>query len=216
MLSLMLDLRFKILRLIGHKQGKEIVEKYDKKSSFPMLLKCYYHLHPMIESKGGVVDERVEKDMSLDIFEMTTNTSEPTTELVNRELLIFRHYQVDVKYIKCPLQWCEKHESMFPTIGFCVNQIIGIVGSQIEIERIFSLVEMFTSHRRCHLQSKHLNKLIFVSKNWPNDSRIGCKSPSSLVDFIESNLNLEEELEEFEGAFQRDEVVELISLIDPI
>jgi hypothetical protein len=27
---------------------------------------------------------------------------------------------------------------------------------------------------------------------------------------------LEEELEEFEGAFQRDEVVELISLIDPI
>jgi hypothetical protein len=30
-----------------------------------------------------------------------------------------------------------------------------------------------------------------------------------LVDFIESNLNLEKELEEFEGAFERDEVVEL-------
>jgi hypothetical protein len=51
----------------------------------------------------GVVDQRVEEDSSLDIFEMTTNTSEPTTKSVNRELLIFRRYQVNVKDIKCPL-----------------------------------------------------------------------------------------------------------------
>jgi hypothetical protein len=109
MLSLMLDLRFKTLCLvssfIGLEQGKAIVEKYDKKSLFPMLLKCYYHLHPLVESKRGVVDERVEEDKSLDTFEMTTSTSEPTMELVNRELLIFKRYQVDVKDIKCPLQW---------------------------------------------------------------------------------------------------------------
>jgi hypothetical protein len=30
-----------------------------------------------------------------------------------------------------------------------------------------------------------------------------------LVNFIESDLNLEEKFEEFEGAFERDEVVEL-------
>jgi hypothetical protein len=30
-----------------------------------------------------------------------------------------------------------------------------------------------------------------------------------LADFIESDLNLKEKLEEFEGAFERDEVVEL-------
>jgi hypothetical protein len=50
MLSLMLDLRFKtfhlVSSLIGHEQGKAIVEKYDKKYLFPMFLKCYYHLHP--------------------------------------------------------------------------------------------------------------------------------------------------------------------------
>jgi hypothetical protein len=27
---------------------------------------------------------------------MTANTNEPTTELINKELLIFKHYQVDV------------------------------------------------------------------------------------------------------------------------
>ncbi len=67
-----------------------------------MFLKCYYHLHPLVEYEK-VVDEKVEEDMSLNIFEMTTNTSEPTMELVNKKLLIFKCYQVDVKDIKCPL-----------------------------------------------------------------------------------------------------------------
>jgi hypothetical protein len=66
-------------------------------------MKCYYHLHPLVEFEKGVVDERLEEDMSLDIFEMVTSTSEPTTELVNKKLLIFRRYQVDVKNNKCPL-----------------------------------------------------------------------------------------------------------------
>jgi hypothetical protein len=112
-----------------------------KKSLFPMFLKCYYHLHALIEFERGVVEQRVGKDQSLDIFEMTSNTSEPIMELVNKELLIFRHYQVDVKAIKCPLQWWEKHESMFCTFGFCARKILGIVGPQIETKRIFSLAE---------------------------------------------------------------------------
>jgi hypothetical protein len=45
----------------------------------------------------------------------------------------------------------------------------------------------------------------FVNKNWPNDLKISCKSLSSLVDLIETNVNLKEE---FEGAFERDEVME--------
>ncbi len=61
--------------LIGHEQGKAIVEEYDK----------------------GVVDQRVEKDKNLDNFEMTISTNEPTTELVNKELLIFKHYQMNIK-----------------------------------------------------------------------------------------------------------------------
>jgi hypothetical protein len=37
------------------------------------------------------------------IFEQIANTSEPTKELVKKELLVFRRYQMDVKDIKCPL-----------------------------------------------------------------------------------------------------------------
>jgi hypothetical protein len=79
----MLDPRFKTFCLVSSfidcEQGKAIVEEYDKKSLFPMFLKCYYHLHPLVESERGVVDQRVEEDMSLDIFEMTASTNEPTT-----------------------------------------------------------------------------------------------------------------------------------------
>ncbi len=60
MFSLMLDPRFKTLRLVsslmGHEQGKAIVEEYDKKNLFPMLLKFYYHLHRLVESKRGVAN----------------------------------------------------------------------------------------------------------------------------------------------------------------
>jgi hypothetical protein len=48
-----------------------------------------------------------------------------------------------------------------------------------------------------------------VSKTWPNDLRIGCKSPYSLADFVESDFNLKKKLQEFEGAFEREEIVEL-------
>ncbi len=67
---------------------------------------------------------------------------------------------MDVKNIKCPLQWWEKHESMFPIVGLCANQILGIVGFQIETKKNISLARIFTSFRRCCLQSKKLDKLI--------------------------------------------------------
>jgi hypothetical protein len=45
---------------IGLEQSKAIVEEYDQKNLFSMLLKCYYHLHPLVEFERGVVDKRVE------------------------------------------------------------------------------------------------------------------------------------------------------------
>jgi hypothetical protein len=107
MLTLMLDPRFKtfciMFSLIGREQRKIIIEKYDKKIFISYFFKCHYYLHPLAEFERDVVDKKVEKDNSLNIFEMTTNTIEPTMKLMNRELLIFKHYQMDVKDIKCPL-----------------------------------------------------------------------------------------------------------------
>lgn len=62
MLSLILDTKFKNLNLmssfIGLEQGKTIVEKYDRKTLYPMS-KCYYHLHPLCENT--IVDQCMNK-----------------------------------------------------------------------------------------------------------------------------------------------------------
>jgi hypothetical protein len=55
-----------------------------------MLLKCHHHLHPLTEAENVFVNISVDEDCSLDIFEQTTNTSEPTKELVNKEFLFFK------------------------------------------------------------------------------------------------------------------------------
>jgi hypothetical protein len=55
MTSLMLDRRYKNLRIISSFAGREqsvvIVEEYDRKSLYPMLVKCHEHLHPLVRSK---------------------------------------------------------------------------------------------------------------------------------------------------------------------
>jgi hypothetical protein len=64
-------------------------------------------------------------------------------------MLVFRHCQLDSKEIKCFLQWWAKYEAMFPIVGVLAWQILKLVQSQIEIERIFSLA--ITKLRKCHL-----------------------------------------------------------------
>ncbi len=56
---------------------------------------------------------------------------------------------------------------------------------------------------------RKFRKFDFCEKNQPSDPRDECKSPSNLVELIQTNLGFEEELEEFEGSFERDEIVDI-------
>jgi hypothetical protein len=84
MFSLMLDpSRLKLFVLCFHLlvvSKKAVVEEYDRRSLFPMLFECHYHLHPFAKSKKGVIDQRVEEDNRLDMFKMTANTNDLTTK----------------------------------------------------------------------------------------------------------------------------------------
>jgi hypothetical protein len=48
-----------------------------------------------------------------------------------------------------------------------------------------------------------------MNQNWPNDCRVGCKFISNLFELIVIDADLEEKLEQFEKAFERDEIVDL-------
>jgi len=41
---------------VGHDQGVAIVEQDDIMPLYPMLMKCYYHLHASIEFDNAFVD----------------------------------------------------------------------------------------------------------------------------------------------------------------
>jgi hypothetical protein len=95
---------------VGREQGVAFVEEYDRKTLYLMLVKCHGHLYPLV---------RLNKNSTYqNIFEQIVSTSEIIEENVKRELLIFKKYQLDVKDIKCPLQWWQKHEVVFPIVGF--------------------------------------------------------------------------------------------------
>ncbi len=53
---------------------------------------------------------------------------------------------------------------------------------------------------------KNQEKFIFVNKKWPNDARTNYKSSSDLVEFIEIDEQLEKQLQEFEGEFEKNEI----------
>jgi len=94
---LMLDLRFTNLCLVLHLIGCEQTVVIVKESLYPILSKCDHTLHPLVEFESGFANQRSGWDYNSDIFKMIINTSESMKKVVNKELLIFKQYQVDVR-----------------------------------------------------------------------------------------------------------------------
>jgi hypothetical protein len=88
---ILLDPRFKSFHLgssfIGRDQGVAIIEQYDTMSLY--LMKCYYYLHPSIESNNDFANQRVYDDSNLDIFQMITRSTKPQKSLLRRNSWFF-------------------------------------------------------------------------------------------------------------------------------
>ncbi len=82
---------------ITFEQDKAIVEKYDRKT--------FHHLHPCFENV--IVDQGVDEECVLGIFEMTTCTNyEQVKELVNREIFYFQKV----------LSGCERYQISYSVV----------------------------------------------------------------------------------------------------
>jgi hypothetical protein len=139
------------------------MDEYNKRTLYPRFLKCYHHLHSIIEYVG-CVDQIVMKILVWMFFNILHSQMNH-----QRNLSLGNYWFSNVnkwipKDIKWPFQWWEKHETMFPTFGFLACQISSIIGSQIETEIFFSLAGIFTSLKRCCLQSYNFKTLNFEQK----------------------------------------------------
>ncbi len=69
---------------MSHEQDISNITEYDRKSLHPMLLKCYHHLHLVPNCEIVFTKQRVDENYNMDIFQMTTSTSELVKELITR------------------------------------------------------------------------------------------------------------------------------------
>ncbi len=53
-----------------------------------------------------------------------------------------------------------------------------------------------------------MDKLIFVNKSWPHDLKVHVDH-LSLIELIEFDVDLEEDLNKYEGKFERNEILDL-------
>ncbi|KAG0584835.1 hypothetical protein M758_3G242300 [Ceratodon purpureus] len=205
MLALMLDPRFKGLGLVRDYVGPEkvvgIVFEYDNLVLLPLLMQCYKRLHPTAQSQ-----EPVTPISENSIFGAQASAEEVILEQLKSELSLFRRLHVADGDYDSPLLWWKKHEKEFRNVAYLARQILGIVGSQVEIERIFSITGVILSQQRRRLGTDHLEKLVFISKNWPDEqNNVGKLEDESVEHFLEiediiidDNVHLIEEADLFE------------------
>jgi hypothetical protein len=94
-----------------------------------------------MEKIGPIANMQTNEESSLDIFEMFVETNEPTKEEVNKELQMFTRFQVDVKDIKCSLEWWAKHKSLFPIMAFLVHQFLALLVLKWKLGELFHSLE---------------------------------------------------------------------------
>jgi hypothetical protein len=68
-------------------------------------------------------------------------------------------------------------------MGFLARQYLGIPGSQIETERIFSVAGILSNLHRSKIGIDNLDILVMIYKNWPHDCRMGTSMYEHLADF---------------------------------
>ncbi len=85
------------------------------------------------------------------------------------------------------------HEVQFSYVGFVGWQKNLIVGSQIEVEKVFSVASICTNLWCFWLGIKNLEMLISIYKNWPDDAHV--EDLASMKQFMDMDKALMEENE---------------------
>jgi len=72
-------------------------------------------------------------------------------------------------------------------------KILGIPGSQIEIEWVFNLARVLIALRCCRLQVENMDWIIIVVKNWLDDLHANCKPNSNFKQYLKAKESLAKE-----------------------
>jgi hypothetical protein len=92
-----------------------------------------------------------------------------------------------------PIVWWKTHEGQFSNVGFLAKQVFGILGFQIEIEKVLSLIGILKTLKCCHLQVQNFDQIITIINNWFDDPCQNCTPNANLKDYLKVKVILVEE-----------------------
>ncbi len=97
----------------------------------------------------------------------------------------FGNYIYVINKNKNPLVWWVVHAMQFKHVYSWAHQVLGVISSQIEIEKIFGVVGVIMNFQQFILRIKKLGYFILATKNWPNKVHVGCDGtikPKNMLD----------------------------------
>ncbi len=107
-----------------------MVVEYDSKVLIPLLLIVFRFQNLKIKTFFELT--MINDDDS--IFWAVTSNEYTMHGLLKNELILFYHLHVKPKDCALPFIWWQLHETRFPNVSFVAWQILGILGSEIEIK----------------------------------------------------------------------------------
>jgi hypothetical protein len=122
----------------------------------------------------------------LNVFGVLTSIKVAILGLLKIELSLFRRIIVFAIALS-PFTWRAKHEQQFFIISCLAQYFMGIISSQIKIERILSMVGIIIGFRHYRLGIENLDKLVLIMKILSDDLRFGCTTslPKSIEEYLE-------------------------------
>jgi hypothetical protein len=164
--------------------------EYDNKFLMPLLVVAFKIKNLSVVGLSKLI---VTDDEEL-IFGAMASNEATFHGLLKNELGLFCHLPMKLEDCLFFLTWWKSHEICFLNYFFVARKILGILGSQIETKRIFSIVGMLTNLRCCRLGVNNLNKLVMVLKNWSGDAKANCPWKwDSITGFFKEKMSIIED-----------------------
>jgi uncharacterized Tic20 family protein len=158
---------------VGHWNVICLASEYDLKKIISFLMTHFERLNPSIQVEAFVSIDGllIEEEKETNMFGVGASMKEFSQALVIGELFLFRRLVIPLLMCANPLIWWKTHEGQFPNVGFLGKQVLGILGFQIETERMFNLINVLTTLKCYHLQVQNLDLIIIIINNWLDDPR---------------------------------------------
>ncbi len=128
--------------------------------------------------------------LRLGVFGCLASYEEDASWFLKVELHLFKRTHMLIVPFNL-LVWLAKHEKRFPNIAFLACQFMGIVGSHIKIEKVFSMAMVIISFFKCQFGIDNLDIWVLIMKNWPNQDPTSRYSNASQFKSIKEYLEIE-------------------------